>query len=800
MSTNRGISWKKQSDAVSGATGPHYYQELYACPHHEGRLYLMDVRVQVSDDHGKTFRRLKEEDKHSDNHAIAFRKDDPDYLLIGTDAGIYESYDLAENWRFLENLPLTQYYKVAVDDAMPFYFVYGGTQDNGSHGGPSRTSHQEGITNADWFKTLGADGHQSATEPGNPNIIYAETQQGGLHRVDRITGEQVYIQPQSREGEGFERFNWDAPILVSPHDPARLYFASYRVWRSDNRGDAWKPISGDLTKSQERIALPIMGKVQSWDNPWDLNAMSNYNTITSLAESPLQEGLIYAGTDDGIIQVTEDGGQNWRKIELENVPNVPATAFINDIKADLFDVNTVYISLDNHKYGDFKPYLIKSSDRGKTWKSLVSDLPERTLVWRLVQDYVDEDLLFLATEFGIYFTHNGGDNWIQLKGGLPTIPFRDLVIQHRENDLVGASFGRGFYILDDFSPLRNISEETMAQEATLFPVKDALWFQPKSIGTSYGAAAYAASNPEYGATFTYYLAEGLSTLKAERKKQEKELAKEEVDIPFPGWEALEAENRQEKPQIIFVIKDDAGNIVNRVQGKTSKGMHRTTWNLRHASQSAITLGRGAGGNFFSRGGFLATPGTYHVSMYKLVDGQMTQLSDGKQFKIKPLYQGALKGASYEEMIAFRGKLKKFQQYITATSTVMQKGLEKVNAMQRAAGSLRSESKDIVAKIYKAKMDLMDLDEMLNGNDTKDEIGERYPPAPRNRMFVGFRALFTTYGPTDMHKESVEIGLNQLKKIKGELGSFTEGVLPDLEKALMDAGAPWIEGQGLISNE
>ncbi|MEM6803882.1 MAG: glycosyl hydrolase, partial [Bacteroidota bacterium] len=363
-STDRGASWTKRSDAVSGATGPHYYQELYASPHEFDRLYLMDVRIQISEDGGKTFNRLPESKKHSDNHAIAFRKDDPNYLLVGTDAGIYESFDNAVNWRFIDNLPITQYYKLAVDDTKPFYNIYAGTQDNGSHGGPSRTDNFHGIRNADWWITLGADGHQSAIEPGNPNITYAETQQGGLHRIDQITGERVYIQPQAGAGESFERFNWDAPILISPHSPSRLYFASSRVWKSDDRGDSWTAISEDLTRDQERISLPIMGKVQSWDNPWDVNAMSNYNTITSLAESPKQEGLIYVGTDDGIIQVTEDGGKNWRKIEASSLPDVPATAFVNDIRADLFDANTVYVALDNHKNVDFKPYLLKSTDRG----------------------------------------------------------------------------------------------------------------------------------------------------------------------------------------------------------------------------------------------------------------------------------------------------------------------------------------------------------------------------------------------------------------------------------------------------
>ena len=797
-STDRGSSWEKRSNAVSGATGPHYYQELYACPHTFDKLYLVDVRIQVSEDGGKTFSRLTEEGKHSDNHAIAFRAGDPDYLLIGTDGGMYESFDGAKSWRFFDNLPLTQYYKVAVDDAEPFYNVFGGTQDNGSHGGPSRTDTYHGIRNADWYKTLGADGHQSATEPGNPNITYAETQQGGLHRTDRITGETVYIQPQPGKGEDYERFNWDAPILVSPHKPSRLYFASQRVWKSDDRGDSWEAISGDLTRDQERFELPIMGKIQSWDNPWDLNAMSNYNTVTSLAESPLAEGLVYAGTDDGILQITEDGGANWRKVELSSLPGAPELPFVNDVRADLHDANTVYLAMDNHKYGDFNPYLYMSKDRGKTWKSISSNIPDRTLVWRVVQDHVKPELMFAATEFGIYVTLDAGDKWMKLKGGVPTISFRDLTIQRRENDLVAASFGRSFFILDDISVFREAGEDDMEKEGKLFATRKALWYSPRSVVSSQGSAHYTADNPPYGAVFTYHLAEGYKTAKSERKKAEKALAKEGKDIPFPGWDALDAEKQEEKTKIWLTVKDEAGKVVRRIAGPSSKGFHRVAWDLRYASQNGIRLGRSYGSSGGSRwgGGMMATPGTYTATLSKQVGGVVTQLDDPISFEVVPLRKGALEGAPVEEIIAFREEVESLQGAVAAAGYMLENSMDKVKAMEVALARADNPTTALFEQLHQVKSDLMAFETEISGSPAKDEVGERNNPTIRSRMFTAMRGLSTTYGPTPNHKGSLEIAQQEFAEMKPKLEKMANEAVPALEEAVMKAGAPWIEGQPL----
>ena len=620
-STDRGMSWEKRSDMVSGGTGPHYYQELYASPHQFDRIYLMDAYMKFSVDGGTTFDAVNIEYRHGDSHALAFKASDPDYIMVGDDGGIFESFDQEKNWRFIGNLPLTQFYKVSVDDAEPFYNIYGGTQDNGSQGGPSRTDNVHGIQNSDWRIILDWDGHQTATEPGNPDIIYAERQEGYLTRIDVTTGEVMSIQPQPGAGEDYERFNWDAPILVSPHNPTRLYFASQRLWRSDNRGDEWTAISGDLTRNEDRMAMPIMGRLQSWDSPWDFDAMSNYNTITSISESPQQEGLIYVGTDDGLLQVTQDGGANWRSIEVGSLKGIPDTAFINDIKADLHDADTVYVVLDNHKFGDFTPYLLKSTNRGASWKSIRGDLPDRTLVWRIVQDHVKPGLLFVGTEFGIYFSTSAGKAWVKLTGGVPTISFRDLAIQKRENDLVGASFGRGFFVLDDYSSLRSISEDQLEQEASLFPTRDAWWYHPRFLlGESekgyIGANHFVAPNPDFGALFTYYLRDGLKSKEEIRQAEEESKIEADEDILFPGWETVADEMAELDPMIWIIVSDVEGNTVRRVRGPIEQGMNRVTWDLRHSAPYAVELNSEPIELGDEPSGFLAAPGKYSATLAK----------------------------------------------------------------------------------------------------------------------------------------------------------------------------------------
>ena len=695
--SNGGESWKKMSDTVSGATGPHYYQELVASPHHFDKIYLMDVRVQVSDDGGKTFYRMNEGNKHSDNHSMTFKKNDPNYLLVGTDGGIYESFDDTKSWKYVNNLPLTQFYKLAVDDSYPFYNIYGGTQDNNTQGGPSRTFRSNGIANSDWFVLLGGDGHQPATEPGNPNIVYAQSQQGNLHRVDRTTGEAVFIKPYSGLNEDFERFNWDSPILVSSHNPKRLYFGSQRVWKSDDRGDSWTPISKDLTKNQERLELPIMGKQQSWDSAWDVYAMSTYNTITSLSESILDQNILYAGTDDGLIHSTKDGGSSWTSITVDKLPGVPDSSFVNDIKADLHNDQVAYVALDNHKFGDYSPYLYKTSNGGKSWKPIINGLPEDTFVWRIVQDHIDPNLLFLASEYGLYFSNNQGEKWIKFSTGLPTISVRDLVIQKRENDLVLATFGRGFYVLDDFSSLRKLNTSN-SNEVILFDVKEALQYNPIRSGTSsQGSSYYTSKNPPYGAIFSYNLPDSYKSLKSLRSKREKELDKLNKDIPFVGWDELDKEINETKSKIILEIRDDNGDLVDRINGSTKKGINRVSWNLSKPLPTILDSN-----SRWSRSSLTVKPGKYSVHLLELVQGGVNELTKSKTFDVKRIRENVLKNPLNSKIDEFILELNKFEiEYSVMISNYI-KSKKKQSSFNNTLRFIKNIDSDLLNKLNEIK--------------------------------------------------------------------------------------------------
>jgi photosystem II stability/assembly factor-like uncharacterized protein len=690
-SEDLGATWVRMSAFRGG--GPAYYSEIFVDPNQPDTIWAVDTNFQWSRDAGRTWSDIGVERGaganavHVDHHEVVFDPSNKDHILIGNDGGVYETYDAHKlyanpgqqgtenlaNWRLFANLPITQFYRVSAGYESPFYTVCGGTQDNFSFCGPSRTSHVLGARTSDWYLVNGGDGFQSRQDRGDPNIVYATSQSGGVVRFDRRTGRQQSIRPSpataalgpgvtapaaepaaaepaggagagagagagrggaggGRGGRGGglpERVNWDAPYITSAHSPTRLYWASNYVYRSDDRGDSWTRISNDLSRNLNRAEIPIMGRVWPTGSIALHESTTPLSNIVSIDESPLLAGLLYVGTDDGLLQVTEDDGRTWRRVE--DFPGVPKWAYVSDVHASPRDANVVFASMNNWQRGDYKPYVVRSNDRGRTWTNITGNLPALHDVWAVAQDHVNGNLLFAGTEFGLFFTVNGGGHWVKLVGNMPPAQVRDIDMQRRENDVVMATFGRGFWILDDYTALRGVSADAMAEEARLFPMRHAYQFTPwglapdGSTGLSTIGGNVTFPNPPVGAILTYHLRQ-----------------------PLPAGTSLVAN-----------ILDAQGRQVRRLTLANTAGLHRTVWNLRGEAPAAPAGGGrlggagaagGAGGagaagqpgppaGFGGRGGGQAPfveLGLYRVVLGKLTGETFTAIGAPETVQVVPL--------------------------------------------------------------------------------------------------------------------------------------------------------------------
>lgn len=793
-SRDRGATWEKQNKWDVGAM---YYGLVIPDPKNVDRIYVPNVFIMVSDDGGKNLHRLGEKSKHVDNHAIWIDPNDTNYLLVGCDGGVYESYDRGVNWSFKSNLPVTQFYDVAVDNSAPYYYVYGGTQDNFSLGGPSRTRSLAGIVNSDWFVTQGGDGFRSQVDPEDPNTIYAEAQYGALARFNRATGESTGIQPQEGKGVPPYRWNWDSPLIVSPHSHTRLYFGANILFRSDDRGSTWKAISPDLTRQLDRNKLPVMGKVWSVDAVAKNQSTSFFGNIVSLAESPMKEGLLYVGTDDGLVQATQDGGATWTKDD--KFPGVPEMTYVSRLAASSHAEGTVYAAFDNHKSEDFKPYLLKSTDYGKTWTSIASNLPENGPVLAFAEDPVDANLLFAGTEFGVFFTQDGGQKWIQLKGNMPTIAVRDAVIQKKMSDLVLATFGRGFYILDDISPLRSVTPDLLQKPATIFPIRDAnLYLETAPLGLRgkgfQGESYFTAANPPFGATVTYFLKESLKTQKEKRQETEKELAKKDQPIPFPTPAELRAEAQEEKPAIYLLISDSAGNPVRQVSAATSEGIHRVTWDLEYPAPEVV---EGGGDNLFGGPpeGPLVMPGDYSAKLVQYADGKWSDLAGPVPFKV--YVEGADAMAAPD-----RAALQAFQRKVTELYRTVHGTMETANDLEKRLQEMRKalvQTPTADPKLLQTADSLLQQNEKilraLRGDVVLARLNENVPPSIQGRVFgIMGDASSSTSKPTQTDLDAYSIASQELGEQLGKLRTLIQVDVANLEKAMEAAGAPWTPGR------
>ena len=801
-STDRAESWERRNSYISGGTGPHYYQEVEASPHDPDLVYQMDVFVHVTRDGGATFAELGTgREKHSDNHAFWIDPANGAHILAGTDAGLYETFDEGTTWRHFPNLPISQFYKLALDNSEPFYNILGGAQDLGTLHGPSRTLNMEGVRNRDWYAPLGADGYALAFDPTDPAIAFIQSQQGNLQRVNLVNHELINIRPLPAPGDPPERWNWDSPVVASPHAEGRIYYASQRVWRSDDRGSSWRAVSGDLTRNDNRYELPMAGRVRSVDALYGNTAMSVYSTISAISESPVDENVLIAGTDDGLVQVTEDGGATWRQAAA--LPGVSGRAFMNDVKASQHDPATVFVVADNHKEGDYTPYLFESNDHGRSWRSIAGDLPGGIVIWSVEQDHVRPDLLFLGTEHGIYFTPNRGTNWILLGSGAPTISFRDLEIQRRDSDLVGATFGRGFYVLDDYAPLRDMADGALAAGAVLFPARDAWWYVPntplQAAGQpTLGTTSFVAPNPDFGATFTYWLADPPGTMRDERREAEKAAAGRGEDIAFPGYDRLTAEALENGPRVAMLVRDAAGNPVRRVMGPATRGLHRITWDLRRPAPDPVDLtppGFTPPWAGPSRGP-LAPPGDYTVEMALMTETGVEQVGDPRPFTVKPVPNIDM-ATDFTAATAFAAETAELQRRGQGAAAEIAWARDRLRHMRAALDETPRAGAELYQRLEAIEGRLAVLAAELQGDPAPRRLNEPIAPSIMGRIGqVAGGHWGTRQGPTGTQRASLAIAREGLGEVAAALRSLLDGELAALERDMEAAGAPWTPGRGV----
>jgi photosystem II stability/assembly factor-like uncharacterized protein len=584
-SNDRGLTWTRQNPLNPR---PMYYSQIRVDPKNPDKVWVLGG-VSMSLDGGKTFRSEGLSDRvHPDHHALWIDPNNPDHMVLGNDGGLYFSYDGARQWDFIDNLPIGQYYDIDIDSRDP-YWVYGGTQDNGTWGIPSRTTSQLGITNMDVVNVAYGDGFYTAIDPRDPRTIYANSQSGRTYLVDLETREEKGIRPVPADPKEVYRFNWSTPMLISPHDSNVVYYGGNKLFRTTTRGQQWEVISPDLTRNQDWKKLPLMGE-RNDDTLSRDDGVSDFGTITTIAESPRQAGLIYVGTDDGVVQMTRDGGKTWQNITERFT--LPGARWVSRAIASHHHAGTAYVSFDGHQDDDFAPYIFRTTDAGATWTSVIGDLPRGMVVNALAEHPRNANLLFAGTEFGLFVSIDSGRHWTLMRGKLPRVPVDDIVIAAKENDLVVGTHGRSIIILDDITALEKASTSLLSEEVHLFPMRTATQYHEMRALPSPGAAKFSGPNPLYGALITYYL----------------------KSPPGPAATNGNGGGPADKPEpkVTIDILDAAGAVVRTIEGPDRAGFNRVAWDLRYPLP--FTPSPGEESWFGPPKGTFVLPGTYTVKL------------------------------------------------------------------------------------------------------------------------------------------------------------------------------------------
>ncbi len=736
-SEDKGFSWKKMS---STNPRPMYYSQIRIDPNNDQRIWVLGARMYMSEDGGKNFNTGYVTRIHGDHHAMWINPQNSDHMIVGSDGGIHFSYDRGMTWDFVNSLPLGQFYEIGFDMRDP-YFIYGGLQDNGSWGGPSETYFVQGITNDEWFRIGGGDGFYTQVDPTDHNTIYAESQNGYLFRLNLKTGERKNIRPEPEDPEESYRFNWNCPIHISPHDPKTIYYGGNKLFISRDGGDSWKA-TADLTKQEDREKKPLMGVLPDKSTLSKHDGIADFGDITTIAESPIKPGILYVGTDDGNIQVSRDGGDTWKNV-TDRLRDIPAYTYVTRVVASFFVEGAAYVTLDGHRNDDFRPYVYRTTDYGESWRNISSNLPVGSTVNVIREHHANPDLLFVGTERGAYFSLDRGDRWIMIKGNFPMVPVDDIAIHPRENDLILGTHGRSIWILDDITPLEQLTHEVQNSPAHFFDIPQATQLRFFYHKGNTGHKIFIASNPPYGAIFSYYLREA------------------------------------SKRAPVFVITDKQDQKVAEIKGPKNEGINRVNWNLRYGAPDIPELGP-----IRRERGPLVLPGEYKVTM-EVGDQKITKtlvVSEDPRIDISFADRKAQHDALFE--------LHHLYPYVTAASKAVDDLNKEMDNVLKTLKKVSDVPENITEYIEATKNELDDIKIKLIG-DPELGIRGRAFSVQGSLSMIGNALESYTEAPTERQLQQIEDKKQELETLIGRINTIIQENVPRLNEMLIEREIPHV---------
>jgi photosystem II stability/assembly factor-like uncharacterized protein len=741
-STDGGNSWERRNKEIQSHW---YYGEVFCDPMNPERIYVPTTPLSRSDDGGKTFTNVLKGQVHADNHTMWINPKDSNHLILGNDGGMYTSRDGGQRWTWQANLPLMQLYTVAADMQEPFYHVYGGTQDNGSWGGPIGTRFEDGIANEDFLFLSGGDGFYAVADPTDSDIIYSQSQYGGLVRTNRKSMAQKRIQPwQPQKGEFPPyRWNWSAPFVISPHDPKTLYFGANVVFRSRDRGDTWERISPDLTRQLSRDALPLQGKIQP-ANAIDLHSSTAlYGNTHSLSVSTMRPGLLAAGTDDGLIQVSRDDGRTWAKSSV--FPGVANQKKVGMVAWSSTNEGTLVAVFDGHQDNDFAPHVVRSDDFGVTWRNITADLPAFGPTKSIAVHPKNGELLFVGTDMGVYFSRDGGGHWLPLRSGLPTNSVQGLMVHPRENDLVIGTHGRGFWVLDDINLVEKLTPEVVASHSYLAPLRRGTQIRDvprgrKNAGNSY----FTTKNPPRGAIIDY-------------------------------WVGSAAEGQK----VSIEIMDSVGKTVRSLtQPVAKRGAQRAVWDLRFEAPPNASMSE-----YRRMPGRFVMPGTYQV---KLTVGDKVHMQPLAVRLDPAISLSAADSAALDAVGATQARLVAATYHANKT---LAPGLSQLTAAVKALKDGKADRK-LLAQAEAALKEADRLNVILNGREEGIAQQETFLPLAEltQRLYTSTQEY--SAAPDPAQRQLTASAEADVKTFYKDLGVLVSDTLPALQKAVTAAGVAW----------